>query len=153
MTIEVKSLIKSKNIAWIANKNLNWSCPNAKARYRSLKRKVYKAIKQAVKNYEAELVRKVKSNPKLFYNYINNKASTKCSIWLKYYIWAIQDSSGKILVDQKLIAEELNNYFKSVFTKNSIGNIPVLPNTASFIINSTYFELKLCKYDANYMHK
>lgn len=60
----------------------------------------------------------MKSDPKLLYKYINGKNK------VDKIIRAIKDPKGKVIVDQSDIVNEMNNYFKSVFTIDIDTQLP-----------------------------
>ena len=70
------------------------------------------ACRKAVTDYEKSLSKEVKSNPKAFFRYANNKLNFKN---------AIPDllDNGKILSDDTIKAKVFNMFFKSVFTEES----------------------------------
>ena len=64
-----------------------------------------------------KLAKNVKKNPKLFYKYFISKQSNRDSIGpLKV--------NNVIIDDDKLIAENLNAYFSSVFTIEDLKDMP-----------------------------
>ena len=58
--------------------------------------------------FENNIASKFKTQPKLFYRYINEKRAIKTAIG------AIEAANGDVFVDKYAIATELNNYFHSV---------------------------------------
>lgn len=75
-----------------------------------MKIEIKNEIKENVKSFEGAIAKKFKSNPKLLCKYINDKKSVKT------HIRALEDLKGDIIVDSNGIANELNNYFHSVYT-------------------------------------
>ncbi len=121
MNKELKRKIKRKNKMWLINKRYNWAVEGTKQEYNKLKREVTKDIKSAVKNYEKDLVKNSKSNPKLLYAYINKKQN------VKNHIKALENHNGEVIFDTYNIADVLNNYFKSVYVNEEINTTPTLP--------------------------
>ncbi|RNA37818.1 RNA-directed DNA polymerase from mobile element jockey-like [Brachionus plicatilis] len=86
---------------------------------------VKKKIKDAVKTFELQLAKNAKSNPKMFYNYVNRNRNLKSSIkGLKL------EASNEPICDPNQIATILNKQFKMAFSDDSELTIP-------FFINKT----------------
>ena len=85
--------------------------------YKQAEAGVKKAVRNAKKQFEKKLSKDAKKNPKAFYKYINSKKSNRENIGpLKV---------DKILIDDdKSVAETLNMFFSSVFTKEDLDNLP-----------------------------
>ena len=90
--------------------------PDALARYNHARREVKKQIRQAKKNYECNIAKEAKNNPKKFYKYINSKKQKKSGIG------PLSNSAGEIITDNKEMANTFNDYFSSVFTTSSNNN-------------------------------
>ena len=70
-----------------------------------------------MQQFEKKLSIDDKKNPKAFYKYIN------CKKWNREYISPLK--VDKILIDDdKSVAETLNMFFSSVFTKEDLDNVP-----------------------------
>ena len=59
-----------------------------------------------------------KKNPKAFYGYMKKKTGNKVNVG------PLKDSSGQLVTDDKLMAEQLNLFFCSVFTQEDCTNLP-----------------------------
>ena len=98
-------------------------------------------------NYEKNIVDKYDSDPKLFYKFINGKTKIKSAIQrLKV--------DGKIIEDEKDMAQILNDNFKSVFVKDSEswGEVPNQDGNVklkSIEIDSDKVQTRLKSLDAN----
>ena len=70
--------------------------------------------KKAVYNFETNLAKDVKQNPKAFYAYGRSKSKTKDKVC------PLKDDQGNIAVNDADICKVLNTYFSSVFTHENI---------------------------------
>ena len=78
-------------------------------------------IRKAVREYEKEVAKLAKRNPKPFYKYVNSKLKTRSvspQLTLK---------DGSHITDPKEKANMFNNYFSSVFTHEDLTHIPAKP--------------------------
>ena len=69
--------------------------------------------------YEENLVSNIKTNPKVFWKYVNSKMKTR----LPVDIFRTNDGEAVSNLD---IANVLNEYFVSVFTQEDLRNMPSL---------------------------
>ena len=76
------------------------------------------ACKKALKDYEREIAKNAKVNPKAFYAYVNKKLKTRIGVP------DLIDKNGKKATTDKEKANTLNNFFCSVFTKENTEDIP-----------------------------
>ena len=86
-------------------------------KYKNIRNLVNREIREAKKYHELELANKIKEDPKSFYAYIRSKASNKVRVGP---LW----SEGRVVADDRDMAEILNNYFSSVFTREDLVNVP-----------------------------
>jgi len=76
-----KSLIKE-----LSRKNTNcgkWQetkDANTELKYKKQVKKASKAVKLAKKNFEKQIAKKIKSDPKLFYSYVKSKTKSKSAV-------------------------------------------------------------------------
>ena len=68
---------------------------------------------------EKRLANEKVNNSRPFYNYIKKKTCTKSAVG------PIRKESGILTSDEKEMAEELNNYFSGVYTREDRDNIPI----------------------------
>ena len=77
-------------------------------------------VKQARQNFEKILAKKTKEDHKSFFAYARSKS--KCNI----RVGDLSDSHGQLVSDAKDKAELLNNFFSSVFTRESVLTMGVI---------------------------
>ena len=65
----------------------------------------------AKRNFERKLAKDAKKNPKAFYSYMKRKTSN----WVT--VGPFRDSSWQLVTDDRLMAEQLNHFFSTVFTQ------------------------------------
>ena len=87
--------------------------------YKKAEKFAKNAVRNAKKKFEKSLAKEAKSNPKAFYKYINSKKSNRESIG------PLKVNSTLIDTDKDM-AETLNNFFQSVFTKENTDELPEL---------------------------
>jgi hypothetical protein len=64
------------------------------------------------------LIKNAKQNPKFFFKYINSKRQVKS------FVRALKSKSGDVITDKQVIANELNEHFNSVFTRDDFNECP-----------------------------
>ena len=77
-----------------------------------------KEIRLAKKNFEKKLADNIKTDPKSLYSYTRSKMKTKDRVGPLFYTNDIG------ITDDQIAADELNNFFSSIFTKEYIEIIP-----------------------------
>ena len=92
---------------------------NYKFKFQKLRRESKKMIKKCKHKLEAEIVSKIKSNPKEFYSYVNKKRLSKPTVGP-----FIDNINNEVISDNSAKAEILNNFFSSVFTVEDCSEIP-----------------------------
>ena len=80
-------------------------------------------IRRAKRRFEKKLAENIKSDNKSFFAYARSRNNTKV------FIGPISNESGTLDTDPQTVAEELNKYFSSVFTKEDVQHIPDLANS------------------------
>ena len=73
--------------------------------------------KDSKRNFEQNLAKEVKTNPRAFYKYANSKLKTRTSVA------DLEINQGRATTNQ-MKAEELNRFFSSVFTKEDKDTVP-----------------------------
>ena len=76
-------------------------------------------IRQSKISYEQKLACNIKNDSKSFYAYVRSKQNVQDKVG------PLEDSAGNIISQGFLMAEDLNGYFSSVFTKEDISSLPV----------------------------
>ena len=83
---------------------------------------VKRELRKAIKEYEMDIARKAKRDPKGFYKFVNSKMKTKSRVADLLYENEVKTSTEK---DK---SEVLNKFFSSVFTEEDVTNVPDLVN-------------------------
>ena len=107
MTNNLLKLLRQKRKLWKTYKSNNTS--ESLNEYKKLRQKLKKQILKSKLSYEKEIAKNSKVNPKAFYAYIGGKRSNRTGVG------PLQDNDGKIITDDGLQAQMLNNYYASVF--------------------------------------
>ena len=89
-----------------------------KEEYQAAEKKVKNLIRNAKRNLEKRLASEKNKNSKPFYNYVKKKTSVKVAIG------PLITSTGAAVSNEAQMAEELNNHFSSVFTREDKSTIP-----------------------------
>ena len=89
-------------------------------KYVSERKKCCKIIKKAKKEYERNIAKNSKHNPRMFWKYVQEKTKQKTGIA------TLIKEDGSIAETDKEKAETLNTFFTSVFTNENVTNIPQL---------------------------
>ena len=76
-------------------------------------------IRQSKRSYEQKLACNIKNDSKSFYAYVRSKQNVQDKVG------PLEDSAGNIVSQGFIMAEDLNGYFSSVFTKEDISSLPV----------------------------
>ena len=75
-------------------------------------------IRRSKRSYEQKLACIIKNDSKSFYTYVRSKQN------IRDKVGPLEDSAG-IIILSFLMAEDLNGYFSSVFTREDISSLPV----------------------------
>ena len=89
------------------------------AKYKEALNAATTEIRQSKRSYEQKLACNIKNDSKSFYAYVRSKQNVQDKVGL------LEDSAGNIISQGFLMAEDLNGYFSSVFTKEDISSLPV----------------------------
>ena len=121
---DIGSSLTNRNRAY----KLSKSSPSAEniTNYVNLRRQCKRLIRQHKRNFEINIARECKHNPKMFYSYVNNKNAVKDSVG------PILDVNGTLKSNNKEIADILNDFFVSVFTKENLEELPSMNDIIEF---------------------
>ena len=89
------------------------------AKYKEALNATTTEIRQSKRSYEQKLACNIKNDSKSFYAYVRSKQNVQDKVG------PLEDSAGNIISQGFLMAEDLNGYFSSVFTKEDISSLPV----------------------------
>ena len=89
------------------------------AKYKEALNAATTEITQSKRSYEQKLACNIKNDSKSFYAYVRSKQNVQDKVG------PLEDSAGNIISQGFLMAEYLNGYFSSVFTKEDISSLPV----------------------------
>ena len=130
---EVKVAVREKKKAW--DKWKKTKKEEEKKAYKTWENKVKKLIRNKKNAVERDAAKDCKSNPKRFYSYINSARRSRSTIGpLK--------CGDELVVDPQRQANVLNEYYSSVFTRNS-GIPPTLKTTCSVTLDDIDFTEEL----------
>merc|ERR1712030_23581 len=83
--------------------------------YRNVQKEVQKSVKKAKRNFERKIAKD--ENKKAFYSYMKKKTSNRVSVGpLK--------EGDELVTDNKKMAEILNNWYCSMFTRENLQQLP-----------------------------
>ena len=89
------------------------------AKYKEALNAATTEIRQSKRSYEQKLACNIKNDSKSCYAYVRSKHNVQDKVG------PLEDSAGNIISQGFLMAEDLNGYFSSVFTKEDISSLPV----------------------------
>ena len=112
MTHRVVKLVKNKRKVFAKYKDKDHPA------VRKINKQAKKEVKKARKSFEKKLAKNIKQDKKSFFAYMRSKTKVRPQMC------PLTDSKGRCLDGLSDIVEEFNTYFTSVFTEESLGNIP-----------------------------
>jgi len=111
---EILAEIKKKKRMWKQRKKGEIS-----EEYRQQENKVKKMIRKAKRKHEKELATDGDRNKRKFFAYVKRKTQSRQSVG------PLKNKAGATLTSNKEMADELNKFFSSVFSEETLENIPV----------------------------
>jgi len=81
--------------------------------YKKARNAAIASLRKARRKFEKKLACNIKNDSKTFYRYVRSKSRTKD------IIGPLKDDRGNIVTDDGQMADILNNFFSSVFTKEN----------------------------------
>jgi len=138
----IKRKINKRNYLW--NKFRTYATYENESNYKKSRNQVTASIRKARKQFELQIVEKIKEDPKAFYSYVRNRSKTKVKIG------PLKDVDGNIVSDNKGMSAILSEYFSTVFTREDVSNMPTIGNNARvdegcFIDNIEINEMRIIK--------
>ena len=113
MSGEILREVRRKRRLWKNAKNgIN------REEYDQAAKKVKNLIRNAKRNQEKKLATERYQNSKPFYSYVKKKTTTKAAVG------PLISKQGEVIRDEEEMAEELNKYFSSVFTREEPDQVP-----------------------------
>ncbi|PIK54725.1 endonuclease-reverse transcriptase [Apostichopus japonicus] len=117
MNKKVRCAIRQKRRMWKLFRRTKSESLLAKFKIHQLK--VECLVSDAKLNFEKSIALKIKDNPKAFFSYVRSKQKVKDAI-----VSLRAPQADKIVTDSQDLADLLNDYFVSVFTREDTSSIP-----------------------------
>ena len=118
MNRSILRVIRKKRRLWrVYSKTSDYQ---AYVKYKEVEQTVRKAVRRAKKKFERKLAANAKKDPKSFYTYLKTKTANKENVG------PLREGKN-LITDEEKMAELLNQFFSSVFTKEDTGNVPNPP--------------------------
>jgi hypothetical protein len=118
ITQEIVRKIRKKKRAWRAWKH-NRSKENEE-RYEKLQRETTTMVRKATRRQERDLANDPDKNGKKFTKYIKSKSNCRSTIG------PLKNINGQLVTEDNDMANMLNMFFTSVFTREDTSNIPAI---------------------------
>ena len=115
MTTRCLAKIKKKHKAW--RRYLETKSGQEYQEFSRARNQVRRECRKAVRQYEKTVAEKAKSNPKVFWKYVKSKMKNRETVA------ELDCSSDKAVTDREK-AEELNQFFRKVFTEEDTTTTP-----------------------------
>lgn len=132
----IRQQIKKKHKLW--KRYIKHRDMNVYKEFRKTSNKVKNMTTYCRKQKEKNISMNVKNNPKAFWKYVKSK--TKITSSIAGLHTEPTDSNSGITNDDTSKANILNNYFASVFTKEPLGDIPVIDSRTNKQMQINYIE-------------
>ena len=125
MTKEVRCAIRQKRRMWRRYRTSN-SIPDL-AKFNIQQLKVQGLVSEAKLNFEKIIADNIKDNPKAFFSYVRSKQKVKDSV-----VSLRVPNAENVVTDSQDLADLLNDYFVSVFTKEDMSSLPKVRGESVF---------------------
>ncbi|KAK7105260.1 hypothetical protein V1264_016666 [Littorina saxatilis] len=96
----------------------------AHARYTRARNQAKWACKQAIRQMEKQVAERAKDNPKVFWSYVKSRTTIRSGIA------DLKRKDGTLATSNVEKANTLNDFFQSVFTEETTGEMPEAPDYA-----------------------
>ena len=95
------------------------------AQFKKERNQLRNLTRKLQKEFEKDIIKKLKKDPKAFWRYANSKLKTRSKIA------DLLKSDGTLTQTEEEKAQVLNDFFSSVFTEEDLSNIPTLEDRYS----------------------
>ena len=112
----VKSSIKKKQLYWRRYRESNEY--QDYLRYKRALKKATRAVRKAKRKLEKKIAKNIKNDPKAFFKYSRSKLKSRETIG------PLTNEYGETISDGHQVSNMLNDYFSSVFTEETLNNMP-----------------------------
>ena len=92
--------------------------------YRKAARAAHEAIRAAKNRFKSKLASNIKNDTKSFYAYVNSRSKARVKVGPLV-------GNGNIVSDAVDMADQLNDYFTSVFTRENLSRIPSIQDNTN----------------------
>ena len=127
LTREIVKLTRKKKRYWRTYMQ-HYSIEN-RDEYEKISKELIKKVRNAKRGEEKRLANSNDNNGRKFAAYIKSKTKTLTTIG------PLKKSDGTLLTEDLAMAEELNKFFASVFTQESVTTVPVLESETHTFLN------------------
>ncbi len=128
MTREIMRAIRRKKRLWKKVKGKAMT-----GEYREADKKVRNLIRNAKRRFEKKLATGKGGNNRPFFSYIKKKKKSRSSVG------PLKNANKETVLEDGKMAEVLNRFFSSVFTREELGNIPEAENLQTEEMENVYF--------------
>ena len=116
-TCQKKLLVNSRQTVWRVYRRTRKD--EGYTNYKESLNVAINEIRQSNRNYEQKCACSITNCSNGYYAYIRSKQNVRDKVGL------LEDSAGNIISKDFIMAEDLNAYFSSVFTREDISSLPV----------------------------
>ena len=110
--------VRRKHHAWI--RFLNTKDSSDYLSYVKARNEASHATRKARREFESRLVKEVKGNHKVFWNYVNRRRKSKKGIF------DLRNELGECISDDRDKANVLNKHYSKVFTEEDMSSLPTI---------------------------